>query len=292
MAKVGLKKLATTTLKIAVSAAAVFYLIHSIDSEEEELILDALQTANWGILLLAFLLFNLSKILSSVRLNKYFKCISVVLDERFNLKLYYLGMFYNLFLPGGIGGDGYKVYYLNREHGGSVKKLVAATILDRLSGVVVLGFLALILAIVSSVDQIVPGQNLLLISLAIASFPLFWLIHNRFFKDFNPEFIRALIMGFGVQLSQLVCAALILWSIDAPGSYFDYMTLFLVSSVVAVLPFTIGGIGARELVMLKGVAFFATLHGAAPMALAFSILFFVITAVSSLIGIYFTIRLK
>lgn len=292
MAKIGLKKVVTTTLKIAVSAAAVFYLVYTINPEEETLILESLKTANWFVLFVAFVLFNLSKIISSIRLNRYFQCIAIQLNEWFNLKLYYLGMFYNLFLPGGIGGDGYKVYYLNREYGGSVKKLIAATILDRLSGVVVLGFLALILAALSTVDQFLPGQNILLLVLALLSFPVFWIIHNKFFKDFNPEFIRALIMGFGVQLSQLACAALILWSIDAPGNYFDYMTLFLVSSVVAVLPFTIGGIGARELVMLKGVAFFATLHAAAPMALAFSILFFVITALSSLIGIYFTVKLK
>lgn len=292
MAKPKLKKVLTTLLKVVVSIAAVGYLVYSLSPEEEQKILSALTQANWGWLFVAFLLFNLSKIISSVRLNRYFKCIQVMLDERFNLKLYYLGMFYNLFLPGGIGGDGYKVYYLNKEYGGAVKKLVAATILDRLSGVVVLGFLALLLAVLSTFDTIFPGQNFVLLLLAVLSFPVFWLIHNRFFKDFNPEFIRALIMGFGVQLSQLVCAAFILMAIDAQGNYFDYMTLFLVSSVVAVLPFTIGGVGARELVMLKGVLFFATIHGEASTAMAFSILFFLITAISSFIGIYFTVKLK
>lgn len=292
MAKPKLKKVLTTLLKVVVSVAAVGYLVYSLSPEEENKILSALKQANWGWLFAAFLLFNLSKIISSIRLNKYFKCIQVVLAEGFNLKLYYLGMFYNLFLPGGIGGDGYKVYYLNKQYGGAVKKLVAATILDRLSGVVVLGFLALLLALMSTMDVFFSGQNIVLLVLAVLSFPVFWIIHNKFFKDFNPEFLRALAMGFGVQLSQLVCAAFILMAIDAQGNYFDYMTLFLVSSVVAVLPFTIGGVGARELVMLKGVLFFATLHGEASTAMAFSILFFFITAVSSFIGIYFTIKLK
>lgn len=292
MAKPKIKKVLITLLKVVVSIAAVGYLVYSLSPEEEEKILSALKQAHWGWLFIAFLLFNLSKITSSIRLNRYFRCIQVVLEERFNLKLYYLGMFYNLFLPGGIGGDGYKVYYLNREHGGAVKKLVAATILDRLSGVVVLGFLALILGVVSTMDTFFSGQNMVLILLAVLSFPIFWFIHNRFFKDFNPEFFKALLMGFGVQLSQLVCAAFILMAIDAQGNYFDYMTLFLVSSVVAVLPFTIGGVGARELVMLKGVLFFATLQGEASTAMAFSILFFLITALSSFIGIYFTVKLK
>ncbi|MFY0672912.1 MAG: flippase-like domain-containing protein [Bacteroidia bacterium] len=294
MAKSKLKKVGTTILKIVISLAAVTYVFYKIDEETKSEILSALKTANPLHLILALLLFNVSKIISSIRLNGYFECINVKLEEIFNLKLYYLGMFYNLFLPGGIGGDGYKVYYLQKNHGGSTKKLIAATLLDRLSGVVVLGFLALLLALLSSLDQIVAGQSIILIVLSILAFPLFWFIHNRFFNEFNPEFIRALIMGFGVQISQLVCAAFILWAIDAQGQFFDYMTLFLVSSVVAVLPFTIGGVGARELVMLEGVVLFSSLgaYNAQATALTFSILFFVITAISSLIGIIFSIKLK
>jgi len=287
-----LKKILSTALKMIISAVAIWYLIWSLTPEQERDIFQALEKAHWGWLILAFLLFNISKIISSIRLNKYFQCISLKLSEAFNLKLYYLGMFYNLFLPGGIGGDGYKVYYLNRNYDTPVKKLISATILDRLSGAVVLGFLALILAMIAGMDQILSGQNWILALLALASFPIFWVVHNRFFKDFNPEFFRALIMGFGVQLSQLVCAAFILMAINARGGYFDYMTLFLVSSVVAVLPFTIGGIGAREFVMLEGVVFFASLNGQVATAMAFSILFFLITAVSSLLGSYFSVKLK
>jgi uncharacterized membrane protein YbhN (UPF0104 family) len=294
LAKSKVKKIATTALKIVVSIIAVAYVLYKIDEETKSDILSALKTANLFYLMAAFLLFNLSKIISSVRLNRYFKCISVKLEEVFNLKLYYLGMFYNLFLPGGIGGDAYKVYYLQKNYGGATKKLIAATLLDRLSGVVVLGFLALLLALFSSLDQIIAGQSMALIILSILAFPVFWFIHNKFFKDFNPEFVKALLMGFGVQISQLVCAAFILWAIDAQGLFFDYMTLFLVSSVVAVLPFTIGGVGARELVMLEGVVLFSSLaaYNAQATALTFSILFFVITAISSLIGIIFSIKLK
>lgn len=294
MAKPKLKKVAITFFKIVISLAAVAYVFYKIDNETKSQIADALKSANLLQLGAAFLLFNLSKIISAIRLNRYFKCIGVELNEIFNLKLYYLGMFYNLFLPGGIGGDGYKVYYLQKNHGGSTKKLISATLLDRLSGVVVLGFLALLLAVVSSLQTFVIGQNIILIVLALLAFPIFWIIHNKFFKDFNPEFVRALIMGFGVQLSQLLSAAFILWAIGAQGLLFDYMTLFLVSSVVAVLPFTIGGVGARELVMLEGVVLFSSLaaYNAQATALSFSILFFVITAISSFIGIIYSVKLK
>ncbi|MCB0736418.1 MAG: flippase-like domain-containing protein [Bacteroidetes bacterium] len=292
MANKKLKKAVSTVLKIAISAVAIGYLVYSLSPEEEKDILNALKSSNKGWLLVAFVLFNLSKIISSIRLNKYFNCLGLKLKEIYNLKLYYLGMFYNLFLPGGIGGDGYKVYLLHKKYDIKAKGLIAATLLDRLSGVVVLGFMALILALLSTVEEIIPFQNVVLIIGMVAAFPIFWFVHNKFFKTFNPEFVRALVMGFGVQLSQLICAAFILLALNVEGSYFDYMTLFLVSSVVAVLPFTIGGVGARELVFSEGVVLFTSIATFRPEALAFSVLFFVITAVSSLIGVVYTVKLK
>lgn len=285
-----LKKHLITALKIAISAAAVIYLISSID--DKKALIDAFKKANYWWLLPAFLFFNISKIISAHRLRNYFKCASLNLSEGYNLKLYYLGMFYNLFLPGGIGGDGYKVYLLNKLYGTKVKPLISATLLDRLSGVVVLGFLALILILLSTVVAIIPYQNVLIYIGLIISIPVFYVIHVNFFRLFHPEFWRALFWGFGVQLSQLICAAFILLSLQANGSYFDYMTLFLVSSVVAVLPLTIGGIGARELVFLEGVYFFESLQNEASTAVVFSVLFFAITAISSFIGIIYTVKLK
>ena len=67
------------------------------------------------------------------------------------------------------------------------------------------------------------------------------------------------------------------------------MTLFLLSSAVAVLPFTIGGVGARELVFIFGANYLLIDKNT---AVAFSILFFVITAISSFTGILFETKIK
>jgi len=67
------------------------------------------------------------------------------------------------------------------------------------------------------------------------------------------------------------------------------MTLFLVSSVVAVLPLTIGGVGVRELTFLYGLEFI----GEEPsLGVTFSFLFFIITAISSLMGLFLLNRLS
>lgn len=206
--------------------------------------------------------------------------------------LYYIGMFYNLFLPGGIGGDGYKVFYLHKKHKASTKMLVAATLLDRISGAVVLGLLALVVFVMSSANNIFLGQDFVAIGLALLTIPIFYVVHKMLFPTFQPEFFRGIVYGFGVQVSQLISAIFILLSLGISTAFFDYFTLFLISSIAAVLPFTIGGVGARELVMLEGVAFFDSISGNAAEAMAFSILFFVITALSSFVGMFFTFKLK
>jgi uncharacterized membrane protein YbhN (UPF0104 family) len=284
------KKVLSTLAKVGISATAVGYMVYRLGPDDRQEILDVLAGAQWAPMVIALLLFNASKWLSAIRLNRYFGSLGLNLDQMFNLKLYYLGMFYNLFLPGGIGGDGYKVYYLHRRYQVSTKGLIGATLLDRISGAAVLGMLALTFASASTVVGVVRYQPLVLLGLAFLAFPLFWWFHSVVFQRFHPEFAASMWLGLGVQLSQVACAACLLWSVHAPGSYLDYFTLFLVSSVVAALPITIGGIGARELVMLEGVAYFASLSAALPSAMAFSILFFLVTAISSLVGLAFVAR--
>ncbi len=60
------------------------------------------------------------------------------------------------------------------------------------------------------------------------------------------------------------------------------MLIFLISSVVAVLPFTIGGLGAREVVSLWGAQIFGLDHTVSVMA---SLLFYGATVASSLPGL-------
>jgi len=69
-----------------------------------------------------------------------------------------------------------------------------------------------------------------------------------------------------------------------PCRIIDLLVIFLISSIVAILPFTVGGIGARELTFLY---LLELIHSDVHIGVTLSILFFIITAISSLIGIVF-----
>lgn len=195
-------------------------------------------------------------------------------------------MFYNLFLPGGISGDGYKIYLLNRAYHSGLKPLTQATLLDRLSGLGALLFLGGTLFVFSRfsdvMEWLVPPAYIGLIAL----FPVLYLMNRYLFKAFISIFGITTLYAFGVQLLQLLSALCIVYAIGAQVQSIDYLTLFLVSSVVAVLPISVGGIGVRELTFLYGFGLLA--ENAAP-AISFSAIFFLITALSSLIGAFLKI---
>ncbi len=267
--------------KLFVTLWALFYLFSHIETHALFLIIEK---AHIGWLFLAFLSFNLSKIASSIRLNYYFRSIQITLDEWSNLRLYYLGMFYNLFLPGGISGDGYKIYILAKRREKSYTKLLQATLLDRISGLGALLALGGMLFLMSQFASLSSIFQILALITAVSIIPLNYIITERFFADYFAVFFPTTLYAFGVQLLQLLCALFLIWAIDAPSSMtIEYLTLFLISSLVAILPISIGGIGVRELTFLYG---FGLIGGDTTSAVAFSLLFFLITAISSLIGAF------
>lgn len=124
-----LKKAIKLFLKIAGSLGALYFVFSKINFGE---VWDVYQKSNILPLFIALIFFTLSKFISALRLNHFFRAIDVFLSKLKNIKLYLVGMFYNLFLPGGIGGDGYKIYVLKKHHTVSTRDLFTAVFSDRI----------------------------------------------------------------------------------------------------------------------------------------------------------------
>ncbi len=273
-----------TALKLFISALLLYLVFKNIDTSK--LISILLNSNPWWILV-AFLFYNLSKIVSSVRLNFYFKDLNIYLTQSQALKLYYLGMFYNLFLPGGIGGDGYKIYLLQKRFKVGYKPLFLAILLDRLSGLIALLFLCGVLFFFSPYAYLYPllrDIDLLLLPLL---YPSYILLQKQFFPKFSPSLVPTTLLGLLVQLLQLVSAFALIEALEV--EIITFLTLFLISSVVAVIPISVGGVGMREFTFLQGLK----IVGKEPSAgVAFSFLFFLITLLSSAIGAIFLFESK
>jgi uncharacterized protein (TIRG00374 family) len=189
-----------TAAKIIISCLALYFVFRNIDPDS---LWDHLKQSNLVLLVAGGLFFVLSKIISAYRLNYFFRSIGVNLSEKLNLRLYWLGMFYNLFLPGGIGGDGFKVYYLHKNFDASVQKSLLAILFDRLTGLISLGFLCILFALFLP-ENIFPNAYLI-ICMVLGIF-LFYFVVYRWFRLFYIYLNVTNLLALGTQISQVISA--------------------------------------------------------------------------------------
>lgn len=278
--KIKLPPIVKVLLKLAVTVAALWYVFSRIELQQ---IIETIGQSNFFYLFGALILFVLSKIVSSVRLNSYLGSTGIHISQITHMKLYLLGMYYNLFLPGGIGGDGYKIYLLNKRYEVPTRQIFWTVMMDRVIGVVSLFCMAVVLFC------FVPGMGSyawyiwILIPLSIF---ITYLLFRRFFPYLLPVFLSTNLLSLVVQLLQLLSALLILLSLNVAGSLESYLFVFLISSIVAVLPLTIGGIGSREFTFMLGAQWLGLDLN---LSIAMSLLFYLITAFTSLWGIIYSI---
>lgn len=278
-----MRKKGVAALKLLFSALLLYLVFTRIPFSE---VWTLLKASTVHLLLVALLFFVLSKTIAAFRLNRYFHQIGIPLSQASNLKLYLLGMFYNLFLPGGIGGDAYKGYLLHRTYGTPGKKLAAVLLLDRISGLFLLCLYSGMLLAWQSLPWMEPYRPWIGMAL-LGGLLVYWKAHQRLFPYLHPVFWPSLGYSALVQLAQLASVYFILQSLGIQENQLQYLLVFLLSSIVAVLPVTIGGIGSREVVFYYGARWLELQENT---SVGVSMAFFFITALVSLCGILYHFR--
>jgi hypothetical protein len=128
------------TVKIAVSASLMAFLLHKIPAHE---IMALARRADRRLLLTATMVFMASNVAGWFQWHALLRSSGVDLPTGRTFRFYFIGLFFNNFLPANIGGDAVKVYDLTRE-GESAYQMIAVTLLDRLLGVFSLCVLAVV----------------------------------------------------------------------------------------------------------------------------------------------------
>lgn len=270
-----------TFAKVIVTSALLYWVFSKIETRQ---VVDLYRKANLWLLLPALALFLASQIIASLRLYNFFEVIDLGIGKKNNFRLYLLGMFYNLFLPGGVGGDGYKIFYLSKNCKIKHRRIFWALFNDRLSGLIAVAILSVALFVTVPVEL-----NYKYYTLAfIVVIPTGYIAFNRlFFREFFKIRHKVLYKSLSIQLLQTASAAFILFAIGINRNIQGYLMLFLISSIVSIIPFTVGGIGAREMAFVIG----AKLIGSRPeVCVALSLAFYLISAIVSLSGILYMIK--
>ncbi len=270
-----------TLIKLAISVSIIVIIVRKID---EKLLLQAIGEADLLWLIWAMVWFTLSKIISAFRYNLLLNTEDIHLTYKQNLRLYWLGMYYNLLLPGGISGDGYKIKVLMEMFNRPFKRIFTITLIDRITGVIALGQLCLILVLWIPEFQgywyfVVPG---FILSLVVS-----WWIYRWAKGKVSTVWIQTTSQSIGVQGAQTIATLGLVLALGQGHQWADYLILFLASSLVAMIPFTIGGAGARELTFLYGSQWL-DIH--AEKAVAIGFLFYLISTGVSLFGMTFSFK--
>jgi len=265
-------------LKIGVTGFALYWVFSKVDIRDVK---EAFLTSNPVFLVLAFLAYALSVVIGSSRLNEYFRGVGLFLSEKYNFKLYLLGLFYNLFLPGGVGGDGYKIYFLRRKFKVKGRQLLSAVFFDRLSGLWALCLITAALVIFIPRLQIPNEVPMIAVALGTVAY---YAVLKRYFPTYSKHFFLTHLKALGVQSMQVVATILILYALHFDGKFSPYLLMFLLSSLVAVIPFSAGGLGLREVGNVYGAQVFdLDPH----LAVLISLLFYCISAALAITGSYF-----
>jgi len=163
MDKTKRKNILKLCFKLTFTIAALWLVYTKVDFNAFNRIWDQ---ANPWFFIPALLCFTFSQLISSFRLLYFFKNIQLPITVLYNLRLYLQGMFYNIFLPGGVGGDGYKIVILSKQFRNNSRSVFTAIFLDRVSGAWALFFCIIVFG---TLVEAAPGFRTIVIAAYIAA---------------------------------------------------------------------------------------------------------------------------
>ena len=282
MAKTKYWNIIKILLKLGFTVLLGWLVFQKIDYQQVKTIF--IKSDPWYIIA-ALLSYFVSQIVSSWRLLGFLHSIGLRLHFVFNFRLYMLGMFYNVFLPGGIGGDGYKIYLLRKKFQLPAKNIFLSLLLDRVSGLWAICFLTTILLLF--LPHFKTSEWWL--AIIIAGTMIYFLLYKRYFSRYLQNFIPAHSKAILVQSFQLLSIFFILSSQDFNGNYLPYLFCFFLSSLATIIPVSIGGLGIREYVMVNASPFF---NMDETLAVFTTLCFYILATITAMPGIWFVYRSK
>ena len=264
----------------------VFFIYYTLSKIGLNKILEVIKSADLLFILFASIVYFLSQIISSERLWFILKENNLIISSKENIKLYMVGIFYNFFIPGGVGGDAYKGVLMNKKFQWSLKKIYKLLILDRLIGFGVILCLIIVFSGFILDLEFISEFNFVLAPLYAL---LFFVGRVLVQKIFNNEIVytKAFFISHIIQILQFGSIVLILFSLGVTNNYFTFLYIFLISSVLSI--FSFGGIGIREYVFFT----LASNTAVGPdIATSVGLIFTFSALISSIPGLFFLIKMK
>ena len=264
----------------------VFFIYYTLSKIGLHKILEVVKNADLLFILFASIMYFFSQIISSERLWFILKENNLIISSKENIKLYMVGIFYNFFIPGGVGGDAYKGVLMNNKFQWSLKKIYKLLILDRLIGFGVIICLILVFSGFILDLKFISEFKFVLAPLYTLLFFVGKVLVQKIF-DNEIVYTRSFFISHIIQILQFGSIILILFSLGVTNNYFTFLYIFLISSVLSI--FSFGGIGIREYVFFT----LASNTAVGPdIATSVGLIFTFSALISSVPGLFFLIKIK
>ena len=273
-----MKKLLVTIFQLSVTIGVLYWVYH--DPSRRAQMVQALRNAEYRWVVMGVLAYVLVEGAAAFRWHVLLKVQQIRLSVPRLAGLFFIGLFYNQFLPGGTGGDIIKSYYLLKETPDRKAGALLAVVFDRFIGLVALVAITatLITLRYDFLSQKPETRNLLWLLLillgasitflvatfVISGFKLFHFLPAHFpgrdklieiFAAYHlyAHHWRATLVAFGASIvAHLATFTTFLFAAYALGvrvPLLDFFAVMPVERTISALPISFAGIGLREKVL-------------------------------------------
>ena len=293
-------------LKGAVSLGLLIYLFTRIKVEG---LLDVLASARLSFLLLVLICYFASQIVSSIRWALLARPVGFERPFKEFTVYYLIGMFFNLFAPSTVGGDVGRVYYLAsagpqpraQSWVGRTATALSTVVADRAVGMAVLLWIAAAALIIFPAYMMPGPVRLVTFGLALGLL-LGWLLlpifHRLLYRLIQPlgegvaaaietyltrrgVVLQAMMLSLIIHFGQAALHVVLGWALDLQIPWSYAFILYPLVGAFSAIPVSFNGIGLREggyLFMLQRIEI------SPEKALAFSLLWFIVVVLDSMVG--------
>jgi uncharacterized membrane protein YbhN (UPF0104 family) len=272
------KKLLKFLVKLLISFALIFFVIHEIDISK---VMELVKTANIKFIFLAYLCIFFAQMLGGLRMRNNFNSEGLKFTRIYAIGFYYIGMMFNLVLPGGIGGDGYKAYYFQKRYRFPWRRSVLIVLRGRANGLAFMCLFLFLLLYINHEYFTFEYAEELFLGASLLIFPVYSLCSKYLLKETISMQISGMQYSFFSQILFILGIIGILQALGNEENTMRYIIVFLVANIVSVIPISFGGLGLRELTFLKASVFMAL---SSDLGVAVSFIFYLLYSVVALTG--------
>lgn len=187
--------------------------------------------------------------ISGMRSNFYHRGYEIQMPLRTSLLLYWFGNFYNMVLPGGVGGDVLKALKIAKAYAAKKSLALRIQLYERVNGFYPLVILAFIFIIFSNLASYEDFKYLAAV-LLVATTPLYlWGVRYVLRDKVVLAMEAAVRYSLATQILHVAsgyCLCLAFAQFLPQDLFIEFIALYLVSTIATIIPITAGGIGMKE----------------------------------------------